>query len=110
MNAITYETRRESYRKVLRSLGNRQSQVFSSLMIHQQGVTASELAKDMHSFGHFLSSDRNNVHPRLNELVELGLVRILGKRECKVTHKTVAVYQAVPVAVDVALDCIGGLA
>ena len=101
--SVTFETRKDSYRKILRSLGNRQAQVFSGLLAHQHGSTASELAKDMHSFGHFLTSDRNNVHPRLNELVELGLVRILGKRECSVTHKTVAVYQADPVAKDVAL-------
>lgn len=100
---ITMQTRGESYRKVLRSLGTRQSQVFSNLLAHQHGVTASELAKDMHSFGHFLTSDRNNVHPRLNEMVELGLVRIVGKRECNVTHKTVAVYQAEPMAKEIAL-------
>jgi hypothetical protein len=43
----------------------------------------------------FYNPDRNNVHPRLNELVALGFVYVTGKRACSLTGKTVAVYKSV---------------
>lgn len=90
---ITLETRREAYRNVLKDLGHRQSQVFTELLCHPKGATASELAREMHNMGFFLSADRNNVHPRLNELVRMGIVETPRKVECSVTHKTVALYK-----------------
>lgn len=90
---ITHETRRQSYNGVLKNLGARQSQVFTELLCFPQGVTASELASEMHNIGFFRSSDRNNVHPRLNEMEEMGIVEIIGKRQCSITNKTVAVYK-----------------
>jgi hypothetical protein len=91
---ITSETRRIAYKNILKSLGNRQSQVFTELLCFPQGITASELSHKMHSIGFFRSPERNNVHPRLNEMVELGIVEVIGKRQCAVTNKTVAVYRA----------------
>lgn len=90
---ITKETKRNSYKEVLKTLGNRQAQVFTELLCYPRGVTASELADKMHSFGFFRTSDRNNVHPRLNEMVEMGIVDIIGKRQCSITNKTVALYK-----------------
>jgi hypothetical protein len=90
---ITHETRRLSYKNILKSLGTRQSQVFTELLCFPQGVTASELANEMHNIGFFRSPDRNNVHPRLNEMVEMDIVEIIGKRQCSITNKTVAVYR-----------------
>lgn len=77
----------------IKSLGTRQSQVFAELVGYQKGITASELAKDMHEIGFFLSSDRNNVQPRLREMELDGIVEIIGKRQCSVTNKTVNVYK-----------------
>jgi hypothetical protein len=90
---ITRETRRLSYQNILKNLGTRQSQVFTELLCYPQGITASELAHEMHNIGFFRSPDRNNVHPRLNEMVEMGIVEVIGKRQCKITSKTVAVYK-----------------
>jgi hypothetical protein len=90
---ITKETKRKSYKEVLKTLGTRQSQVFTELLCFPQGVTASELANEMHKIGFFRTSDRNNVHPRLNEMVEMEIVEIIGKRQCSITNKTVAVYK-----------------
>lgn len=98
---ITSLTRRQSYNNVLRGLGTRQAQVLTELLCFQEPVTASELALEMHSIGFFRSSDRNNVHPRLNEMVELGVVTITGKRQCMVTNRTVAVYKVNTEVVDV---------
>jgi hypothetical protein len=90
---ITHETRRESYLNIISDLGTRQSQVFTELLCFPQGTTASELSFHMHDIGFFRSPDRNNVHPRLNEMVELSLVEVIGKRQCSMTNKTVAVYK-----------------
>jgi hypothetical protein len=90
---ITKETRRMSYNNVLKNLGTRQSQVFTELLCYSQGMTASELASEMNKIGFFRTSDRNNVHPRLNEMVEMEIVEIIGKRQCSITNKTVAVYR-----------------
>ena len=90
---ITKQTKRKSYKEILESLGTRQSQVFTALLLHRNGITASELANSMHRQGFFRNSDRNNVHPRLNEMVEMGVVEIIGKRQCRITGKTVAIYK-----------------
>jgi hypothetical protein len=90
---ITSETRMLSYKNILKDLGTRQSQVFTELLCYPQGITASELANEMHNIGFFRSPDRNNVHPRLNEMVEMNIVEIIGKRQCRITNKTVAVYK-----------------
>lgn len=78
---------------ILKNLGTRQSQVFTELLCFPQGITASELSNYMHGIGFFRSPDRNNVHPRLNEMVEMDIVEIIGKRQCLITNKTVAVYK-----------------
>ncbi|HLI45935.1 MAG TPA: hypothetical protein VKU94_01935 [Geobacterales bacterium] len=90
---ITKETRRMSYDNILKNLGTRQSQVFTELLCFPQGITASELANEMHKIGFFRTPDRNNVHPRLNEMVEMNIVEVIGKRQCAITNKTVAVYK-----------------
>lgn len=81
------------YNQILRSLGTRQSQVLTELLLYPEGITASELAKEMHRIGFFISADRNNVHPRLSEMEELGLVEVVGNRQCRITNKTVRVYK-----------------
>lgn len=90
---ITHQTRRKSYGEVLKTLGTRQSQVFTELLCFPEGVTASELAVHMHDIGFFRSSERNNTHPRLNEMEQMNIVEVIGKRQCGVTNKTVAVYK-----------------
>jgi hypothetical protein len=90
---ITAETRRESYHEILKSLGKKQSTVFESLQKHRFDCTAGELALFMYDQGDTPSTDRNNVHPRLNELVELNLVEIVGKRKCQVSKRTFAIYR-----------------
>lgn len=90
---ITHKTRRESYMNILKNLGTRQSQVFTELLTFPQGITASELSMYMHNIGFFRTAERNNTHPRLNEMVAMGIVEVIGKRQCRVTGKTVAVYR-----------------
>jgi hypothetical protein len=90
---LTRETRKASYENVKKTLRTRQQQVFAELGKYVSGCTASELAMDMWDKGFFNLPDRNSVHPRLNELVDLNYVETIGKRTCKITKKTVAVYR-----------------
>lgn len=91
---ITSETKRQSYDEVCETLGKRQIMVLDAL--RQAGdCTAGELAAQMYELKLTWSKDRNNAHPRLNELVELGVVAVVGKRKCDISSKTCAVYRAV---------------
>lgn len=91
--SITLETRRQSYDEILENLAHRQWLVLDHLG-EKGDCTAGELASYMCDLGLVMTPDRNNVHPRLNELVALELVQIIGKRKCDVSKKTCAVYRA----------------
>lgn len=58
----------------------------------QQSPTASELLAWMVERGE-CSNDPNHVRPKLNALVELGLVESAGKRTCSVSRQTVYVWR-----------------
>lgn len=91
---ITNETKRNSYESIQPILGPRQLEVYTVLRSYGAvGATAGELATLMAGFGYFPKPERNFVHPRLNELVELGRVEIVGKRRCNVSGRTCAVYR-----------------
>jgi hypothetical protein len=93
---ITNETKRESYESIQPLLGQRQLEVYTVLRSYGPfGATANELATLMAVFGYFPKPERNFVHPRLNELVEMGRVEVAGKRKCNVSGRTCAVYRAV---------------
>lgn len=93
--SITKETRRESYDEVLLNLGERQKQVYEYLKDYPSGITAKELAVKMHSNGAVHSPERNSVHPRLNELIDKGLVEVVGKTTCQYTNRKVAIYKTI---------------
>lgn len=68
------------------SLGDRQSEIFHALQ--QLGnATDVELAEYL---GH---ADPNYVRPRRKELFDLGVVRAVEKRPCKVTGRTVYAWK-----------------
>lgn len=90
---ITSETRRQSYEEILTTLGKRQNQVLTELSKFPKGQTAGELAVHMWDLNYFDLPERNNVHPRLNEMIKLDIVEVVGKRKCSVTGKTCAVYK-----------------
>lgn len=91
---ITEETRNESFKKVEENLGERQKIVLSHLKTHfNNGATAKEIALDMFVLGLVPSPERNSVHPRLNELVSLGCVTVIGKKTCQFSNRKVAVYK-----------------
>ena len=93
MNKTTKETRKSSYEEVLKTLGERQSNILMFMKLSKKPYTARGLAQDMYKTGLLMSPERNMVHPRLNELVELGLVYIDGKTLDETMNRMVAVYK-----------------
>jgi len=92
--SITEETRRQSYQAVLLTLTERQENV---LRILKQcgGMTAQEIAAELHRRGITPSDERNFAAPRLTELAAIGLVWTAGKKICGKTGRKVAVWSAV---------------
>lgn len=91
-DTTTYETRKASYASIEATLGKRQQQIMESLQDIQSSCTAKELAVFMFDRGLTSSSERNATHPRLNELVKLGHVKIKGKRRCEYSGKLTTMY------------------
>jgi repressor of nif and glnA expression len=58
-------------------------------------MTAREVSEYMHKRGYTVIRERNIAHPRLNELVKAGLVRIVGSSFDAHTKKEVSVYEKV---------------
>ena len=87
----TLATRSESNEKVDRK--KRYKQIFECLNGNQ--MTAKEVAIEMYKKGYIPTTERNFAAPRLTELCQLGLVDVVGKKKCRYTGKTVAVYEVI---------------
>lgn len=85
----TYETRRESNEKVDRE--KRYEQILN--ILRGKTMTAKEVAVEMNQRGYVPTSERNFAAPRLTELVNKGMVQVVGKKVCEYTNKKVAQYQ-----------------
>lgn len=83
------ETKIDSYNRI--DAKQRQEQVLE--VLGDEMLTAKEIAVKMYEKGYTTNDDRNNASPRLNELLNLDLVEIYGKKTCEYTGKTVAVYR-----------------
>lgn len=90
---ITKETRKDSYDTVVETLGERQKMVYEYLANCENGATAKEISINLYREKKVASPERNSVHPRLNELVSLGLVEVVGKKTCIYTERKVAIYK-----------------
>lgn len=86
---ITKETRRESNKKVDRTLRYLQ---IKEILDDLKEATAKEIAVEMHKRGYTPSSERNFSAPRLTEMMNMNYVRVLDKKVCSYTGKKVAVY------------------
>lgn len=88
---VTLETRADAevsvdknkrYKQILEILGDKE-------------MTAKEIAVEMYNKGYTPSTERNFSQPRLNELMNKRIVEPIGKKKCKYTGRTVAVYKKV---------------
>lgn len=90
---ITSETRNEAFADV--PVQKRQNEIIEILNEHKDGLTAKECAYLMFRKRYIPSSERNFTAPRLNELQKNGTVKIVGKKKCAWTGKTVAIFALV---------------
>lgn len=76
-------------------LGERQKLVYETLKYYANGATAKELSVYLFNQGKVASHERNSVHPRLNELIKEGFVKVIGKKTCQYTDRKVSIYKIV---------------
>ena len=86
---ITYETRRKSNATVDRKV--RYEQIKE--ILKNKTMTAKEIAVEMCNLGFTPNSERNFSAPRLTEMVDMGIVEVIGKKPCRYTGKTVSIYK-----------------
>lgn len=92
MSAITKVTRELSFKEIKKTLNTRQAMIMEALRDRPRS-TARELALYLWEQRKIPSPERNYTHPRLTELVEDGLVKVVDKKRCPITGKMVAVYE-----------------
>lgn len=93
MSTITLETRRQAYQEVKQTLSKRESEVLEAL--GNDEMTANEIAYKLYDEGKTPFFNRNYAQPRLNELMNWGVVEVIDKRKCRITGKTCCVYRKV---------------
>ena len=92
MNAITMQTRQMSFNDIQLKTKVRYEQILERL---NEPKTAKEIAVELFELGIIPSTERNYTAPRLSELEKRGIVRVIDKKKCQYTGKTVAVYEKV---------------
>jgi repressor of nif and glnA expression len=89
---ITDETRCESYAAVNEDAAARRRVILTILAESAEGMTAREVAAELHRCGITPTGERNYSAPRLTELREAGAILTVGKRICAQTGRNVAVW------------------
>lgn len=92
---LSFNFEAEPHEKVMENLTERQKMVYGYLKsTYVDGATAKELSVALFKEGLTPSPERNSTHPRLNELVDLGLVKVIGKKDCQFTGRKVTIYKS----------------
>lgn len=88
---ITQQTRQMSFEDIKTKRKIRYEQILDRLMT---GVkTAKEIAVELFELELIPSTERNYTAPRLTELEKMGLVKVIDKKKCEYSGKTVAIYE-----------------
>lgn len=87
---ITEMTRQMSFDDIQDKVKIRYIQILNRL---DEPKTAKELAVELYDLGFIPSTERNYTAPRLTELSRRGMVKVIDKKKCSYTGKTVAVYE-----------------
>lgn len=69
----------------------RYNQIIS--ILKDRELTAKEIAVIMYKKYYIPTTERNFTAPRLTELLQMGVVEIVGKKKCEYTGKTVSIYR-----------------
>ena len=89
---IPQETRRESYEAVKPDAAARRRVILEILAENKNGMTAREIAGELHRRGITPTDERNFAAPRLTELYKEGKVIFTSKKLCPLTRRYVAVW------------------
>ena len=89
---ITTQTRQMSFEDIKDKRQVRYDQILDRL---DTPKTAKEIAHELYEIGLIPSNERNYTSPRLTELCKMGIVKVIGKKKCKWTGKSVAVFERV---------------
>ena len=92
LNRIPEDSRREAHESVDKE--TRYKQIIETL--GNSELSAKEIAVRMRKRGMIPTDERNFTAPRLTELAKKGVVVIAGKKKCKYSGRTVAVYAITP--------------
>lgn len=92
--ATTLETRHDSYELIRSTRAKRYLQIMD-ILDGSCGLTIREILIEMMKQGYIAEPNRNHVAPRINELMNKGLVEPCGKKKDIFTNKTVAVFRLV---------------
>jgi len=92
MNKVTDETRRESYGAAMQDAAARRRVILEILTENKKGMTAREVAGELHRRGITPTDERNYAAPRLTELYKAGKITTTGKKSCPQTGRNVAVW------------------
>lgn len=87
MNEILRETRKEAFNKVKPK---------TQLILDELGnsvLTARELAVRLNKKGEVRTAERQEVAPRISELVKKNLIEVAGKKFDEITQTKVATYR-----------------
>ena len=88
---LTQETRQESYEAVKHDAAARR-RVILEILAERGGMTAREVAGELHRRGITPSDERNFAAPRLTELYKDGKIKVTGKKICDHSGRNVAVW------------------
>jgi len=88
---IPQETRRESFGAVLPDAAIRRS-VILEILTERGGMTAREVAGELHRRGITPTDERNFAAPRITELYKDGKIKVTEKKLCPQTGRNVAVW------------------
>ena len=88
---IPQETRRESYEAAQPDAAIRR-RVILEILTERGGMTAREVAGELHRRGITPTDERNFAAPRLTELYKDGKITVTGKRLCTHSGRNVAVW------------------
>ena len=89
---IPQETRRESYEAAKQDAAARRRVILEILAEHRGGMTAREVAGELHRRGVVPTDERNFAAPRLTELYKDGKITVTGKKICSHSGRNVAVW------------------
>lgn len=88
---ITTQTRQLSFEDIKPKRKIRYEQILDRLITGTK--TAKEIAVELFDLELIPSTERNYTAPRLTELEKMGLVKVIDKKKCEYTGKTVAIYE-----------------